>query len=1019
MPEVPEYVVNVKLAEILSEDLGIDARAERVKQRKRPDIRCYYRGLIIGVEASYSREDAEKDAKARVEQGLVDVALALWIKERFRDVPEHELKDQIKRSKFAVKVFVPEKVSGTLIPFLERGVRKSDVDLPTLKTFIDQSIEFLTREEEVSKLINEVKQGVSDFTTSLQDLDKKGNIRKQIYSILYKLYGLSVAETEEPEVAFGHAALSILLSAVFYEHIRGVHTELEPLSRYVDKFGPIEGLKNALKDLLKIDYRTAVETTIKILEVLPSNIAYRVKELVNLAIKIAQNRALLRRDFAGRVYHEITGDIALRKGFATFYTEVPAAYLLATLAVETLLGLNGISALELDTDTARRLVEKIRNVKVGDFACGSGTLLTASYYSLHRLATAPKYYHDLDDVDLNVLGREIIENNIYGIDALKYASQIAAVNLALIGPEIISKENVYTIYLGYIPKKNQAWLGSLELLNNAGKVGGLLAWIEKGLSDVVERVSIEGTEGTFQIPSKFDMIIMNPPFTRATGRTERFRGARELFGFITDESIREKLLKRYREVREHVNEDLKSIALTLLNYVPDSIKSITRGEGKLKQYLAIGQAGEGLLFLYLAYRYVKDGGVIAFVLPRGLLAGVSWFLARALLASKFHVKYVVVSSDPEGGYNFSEGASLSETLIVARRTDSHGDDDETIFVNLLRKPRTATEAIEFGETIKREARKLGSETSRFIEVGKSRALIIKVRRRTLLRYLDNWNRFAAILDPELVYVVMNLHERGEIVIDHCRNASIKRHGIDFKVPITPLNSIIDRLGIDRHEFNDLFSVTKSPTQYPILHSGEEEVRKLIKVKPNAYADPKPRRAETIFKEYCGKVLVPNRIRWNTAHVVALYSQTPILSNLFYAVRLNVPNNVKEYTEKALVLWLNTTWGLLTVLTNRQETEGAWTELTMAQYRLLPVLNVNSLDIDTLKRLVEVFDKYSDKSPTRIPEQFNPESPDEVRLGIDIGFIKALRPDINEDEVRSYLLKLYSHVHIALKQWIGE
>ncbi|WP_054852957.1 hypothetical protein [Vulcanisaeta distributa] len=79
----------------------------------------------------------------------------------------------------------------------------------------------------------------------------------------------------------------------------------------------------------------------EILDKLPPNAADRVKELIEEGISIAQNRTLLRHDFAGRVYHEITGDIAVKKNFATFYTQVPAAYLLATLAVRSLLGAGG------------------------------------------------------------------------------------------------------------------------------------------------------------------------------------------------------------------------------------------------------------------------------------------------------------------------------------------------------------------------------------------------------------------------------------------------------------------------------------------------------------------------------------------------------------------------------------------------------------------------------------------------------------------------------------------------------
>jgi len=101
----------------------------------------------------------------------------------------------------------------------------------------------------------------------------------------------------------------------------------------------------------------------------------------------------------------------------------------------------------------------------------------------------------------------------------------------------------------------------------------------------------------------------------------------------------------------------------------------------------------GLLSLYLAYRYVKPGGVIAFVLPRNLLSGVSWFLARMLLANKFHLRYVIVSSDAEKGYNFSENTSLSECLIIAKRIDEHRLGEETVLINLLRKPKSALKAM--------------------------------------------------------------------------------------------------------------------------------------------------------------------------------------------------------------------------------------------------------------------------------------------------------------------------------------
>ncbi|WP_054850611.1 hypothetical protein [Vulcanisaeta sp. JCM 14467] len=550
MPEVHEEVINVKLANILSRELGIDARAERIHGRRRPDIRCYYRGFIIGIEASYSASDAEEDARGRIEQGLTDISVALWIKERFKDIPESQLYDAIKRPRFDVKVFVPSEIKGTLIPFIESKISKKaepvtewfkDVDIPTLKLIIESSIDFLVREEEIKRNLEFIEEKINDFTESLKALDNKGIIRRRIYDILYRLYGLSVAKAENPDVAFGHAALSILLSSTFYEHVRSMNPELRSLSNYIRQHGGINGLRRALEDLLKVDYKVVIETTLNILDALPQDIDLRVKDLIELGAEIAAKRSLLRKDFAGRVYHRITGDIAVRKGFATFYTEVPAAYLLASLAVQFLLNLDMKDPLTLSRDEAHNLINRIRSVKIGDFACGSGTLLTASYSALMRLIALLKYYYDVD-VDLNNVGKELIENGIYGIDALKYASQITAINLALIGPEVISRENVFTIYLGLIPGKQQAWFGSLELLNNGKRVGGILAYIEGGLKGSVERVNVEGVEGVFSLPEKFDLIIMNPPFTRPTGRTERFGERRGLFGLWLTRMLGNRLL---------------------------------------------------------------------------------------------------------------------------------------------------------------------------------------------------------------------------------------------------------------------------------------------------------------------------------------------------------------------------------------------------------------------------------------------------------------------------------------------
>jgi hypothetical protein len=140
--------------------------------------------------------------------------------------------------------------------------------------------------------------------------------------------------------------------------------------------------------------------------------------------------------------------------------------------------------------------------------------------------------------------------------------------------------------------------------------------------------------------------------------------------------------------------------------------------------------------------------------------------------------------------------------------------------------------------------------------------------------------------------------------------------------------------------------------------------------------------------------------------------------MFYALRLKPGGYVVEHAEKALVLWLNTTWGLLTVLAGREETRGPWIQLKMAHWGLLRVLDVTALDGGRLRRLAEAFDRHAKTPLERTPRQFNLDNPDPARLSIDRDFVKALDPTLEDEAVERGLRELYKRVDTALKLWIG-
>ena len=169
-----------------------------------------------------------------------------------------------------------------------------------------------------------------------------------------------------------------------------------------------------------------------------------------------------------------------------------------------------------------------------------------------------------------------------------------------------------------------------------------------------------------------------------------------------------------------------------------------------------------------------------------------------------------------------------------------------------------------------------------------------------------------------------------------------------------------------------------------------------------------------FKDFSSNLLIPDRIWVDTAHVIAMYCKEPVLSNIFYALKLR-SNEDNEERLKALCIWLNTTWGILSILANRSETRGRWIRLKMTHWRLQPVLDVTKLDKDKVKALASILDRYGGKGMRRLPDQFDPNCIDVVRKSIDHEFLRVFGLEVSKGD----LMELYRLVYEGLNKWTGE
>ena len=114
-------------------------------------------------------------------------------------------------------------------------------------------------------------------------------------------------------------------------------------------------------------------------------------------------------------------------------------------------------------------------------------------------------------------------------------------------------------------------------------------------------------------------------------------------------------------------------------------------------------------------------------------------------------------------------------------------------------------------------------------------------------------------------------------------------------------------------------------------------------------------------EKAARLLVAERIRLDTVRVVAMRSELPVLSNVWWEITLENDNQ-----EKALAVWLNSSLGLLTIMAERTSTEGSWVAMKKGDLEQLPVLNLRALSEAQLQAMARLFDQLRDAEFARLP-----------------------------------------------------
>jgi hypothetical protein len=734
------------------------------------------------------------------------------------------------------------------------------------------------------------------------------------------------------------AGLTVMNAMVFQEVLAKDNYRVEPLRHTIDTEDRLGSLTGHWKYILdEIDYVPIFRVARDLLLELPASadVERALKSMATHALAIVRRRAALRHDLMGRVYHRL---LVEAKYLGTYYTSVPAATLLLKLALDP-----------DDWPTKWADLGEIADLRIGDLACGTGTLLMAA-----AEAVSDNYVRGCtttaSEPDLKQLHRILMEKVIFGFDVLPSALHLTASTLALRASAVgFNLTHLFSLPLG----GDQARLGSIEFLRS--QEIHLFQDIFGGLTLLGQVAgSGEPEEPVVQVPD-LDLCVMNPPFTRSVG-------GNLLFG-ASPEAERAEMQKKLR---------------ALLSDKHDPV-------------MASSTAGLGSVFVAVGDRRLSVGGRMALVLPRALLSGVAWEKTRELIGSAYQLEYVIVSHDPDR-WNFSDNTNLSEVLVVARKEGSVAaldPEEPTYCVNLRRNPGTVFEALSIAQSIREgEAPDLATGQGALdvksggTKVGEALAVAWSD-----LRTADSWLLPCAFAQADLVRTAYSLAKGSVVLPGQALAASVT-------IQLMRLDKIAT-LGPDRRDIYDGFDLTDTPTPYAALWGNDALSSTRLTRSSNKYLSPLPtakpgrplRHVEDLWPK-AGRVMILEKLRLNTQQLISVYLDKLALSNVWWPVALGDDD---ERRAKALVLWLNSTLGLIQLLARREETEGPWMGFKKPTLGAMMVLDLDALSEEALSGLAASFDEVATQDLRPFPEM----AADETRAQIDRALTNRLGlPDLS-------------------------
>ena len=960
---VDENALNVALGEVLEKSgANWSVKAEDLAVLEgggRPDVLIDKPdGYPMAIEAKVNdtpsaHDSADKDARNRLGRDLsgsdkkIHAAMALVYPRKIRAQHGESLRNALQQVTFEYAL-LSQNEDGSVTRFPAEGWLEGDlIDLAILihKSGVPASL--------VESLADDMEKHIRNAAGSLgnkteksgavakilgQEDDNGGQSRRMAMAVVANaLIFNSILAESELQVTEGSKRRTILSP----EAMR-INGRFQSPSLVCDEW----------ERILKVNYWPIFHKAREIVKRLSPNPAADVLDtLWKIAERMATSGAAKSHDVTGTTFQKLVAD---RQFLAAYYTRPATAALLAGLAMP-----------------AREKVGPL--MRIGDFSCGTGTLLSTAYQRFSLL-------HEIHGGNPEKFHADMMSDGLVGLDVLDIAVHLTASMLAGSYPrESFAGECLLTMPYG--EQNGTVHVGSLDFLSNDVPFASMRAAVktvggkgEKDAEDLVGKIK----------DNDFDLVIMNPPFTRATSHEGEVRNVPNpaFAAFQMSAATQRRMSAR-----------LKKLA-------PD-------GCGH-------GNAGMASYFVELGYRKTKNNGALALVLPLTALSGTSWEKTRRLWKNKFSSVSVVTTAD---GSSFSADTSIAECLFVGRKGKCNSD-SPAHFVVLKERPRSTVE----GEALASAIEKMRTGASlRKLESGPFGGSPLMVGAEQWGEMLQapfrngemSWN-LAGIADLALAQTAYRFGIGTLQFDDRMKPLSIPVCRMDdLCAKIGPIHRDLagpekNRRGMLRGPFEFKTGGALDAAAYPILwaHNQEREQSMLVEPdgvgvianSPKKFAAQYVDNANRLWNEFASPVHYSCDLNFNSQRILAAATAEASLGGRAW------PSVVLENPRiaSAFVLWCNSTLAIMS-----HWWMGTRTQPGRATSSVTGILNFPAFDLSRLdrKRMRAADDIFADMK-TRPLLPFSRIAQDSARAELDMRLFKdVLALDVDESSLTRFRNRL--------------